>query len=168
MLLDSSAGPGCGVCGSWGGVGGFGADLVERRHRLGPPSRYLTASSVRPDDRDHHAAGDRPPPTAGHERAADQSHAVAEKDAADDDQQKTETSRHTHHLARRPDRPVVVPTMRADKTGTVNQVARRRSRSTSGGRLNMPGLSLTRSFRRKYRNPPTVTTPPAATEMPEY
>jgi hypothetical protein len=31
------------------------------------------------------AAGDRPPSTAGHERAADQCHAPAEKDAADDD-----------------------------------------------------------------------------------
>jgi hypothetical protein len=41
-------------------------------------------------DRDHHA--DRPPSTAGHDRAADQSHALAEKDAADDDQQKTGTA----------------------------------------------------------------------------
>jgi hypothetical protein len=30
------------------------------------------------------------PPVTGHERAADQSHALAEKDAADDDHQKTE------------------------------------------------------------------------------
>ncbi len=54
-------------------------------------------------DRDHHAAGDRPPSTAGHERAADQSHALAENDAADDDQQKTETAgyaaEHQHHVS---------------------------------------------------------------------
>ena len=40
---------------------------------------------------------------AGHERAADQSHALAEKDAADDDQQKTETAGYAaerqHHVS---------------------------------------------------------------------
>ena len=39
----------------------------------------------------------------GHERAADQSPALAEKDAADDDQQRTETAgyaaEHQHHVS---------------------------------------------------------------------
>ena len=78
----------------------------------------------------------------------------------------TEESRHTHHLARRPDRPVVVPTMRADKTGTVIQVGTTTVSVNVGRAAKHAGLSLTRSFHGKYRNPPTVTTPPAITKNP--
>jgi hypothetical protein len=56
--------------------------------------------------------------------------------------------------------------MRADKTGTVNQVGTT-TVSVNVGRAAKHAWSLLHSFvPRNYRKPPTVTTPPAATEMP--
>ena len=56
--------------------------------------------------------------------------------------------------------------MGADKTRTVNQVGTT-TVSVNVGLAAKHAWSLPHaSFHGKYRNPPTVTTPPAVTEMP--